>query len=251
MEERKGSILVVDDDINFAKSASDILEHCGYDCTVVHNGREGIEKIKSTAFDIVLSDIKMPGMDGVRMVREIKSIRPQINIVMMTAFRQEEKVQDVLREGIYGCLLKPLDFQKLLKVLERCRKGGGCIAIADDDPNTRETLRDYLEECGYIVTATSTEESALKLAVERPQDLMIADVRLAHTSGIELFRKIRRMNPRIKIALVTAFENGMREEIEALRAEGLFKVLYKPLDMEALRKLIEAIIEEREKGAVS
>ena len=86
----KTRVLVVDDDISFAESLTDILMAKGYDAVAVNSGEEALEKIKESSFDVALMDIKMPAMDGVRTFKEIKKLKSSITVIMMTAYSMDD-----------------------------------------------------------------------------------------------------------------------------------------------------------------
>ena len=235
----KAPVLVVDDDVNFAEGTAAILIANGYQCTIVNNGQEAIKKIKDDHIDIILSDIKMPVMNGVVMCREIKKDHPQLVIIMMTAFREEELIRDVLKEGAYGVLHKPLDVNLLLKLVERGLKGGAFVAVVDDDFNTRESLKDALQEQGFVVTTVSTGEEAIKLAKERPLDIIFIDAKLSVMSGLDVFLKIKEVNPHARVIMMTAYREEMKEALEKALEEGAYALLYKPFDIGEAIKIIE------------
>jgi len=74
-------------------------------------------------FDVILMDIKMPGMNGVETLKEIKMIRPDVTVVMMTAYAVEDLIKEAQREGAYGVLHKPLDVEKMIGLIEGLREG--------------------------------------------------------------------------------------------------------------------------------
>ena len=117
----KLKVLVVDDDIDFSESLRDLLELQGYDATAIYSGYKALEKLKKEKFDIVLMDIKMPGMNGVEAFREIKKINARLVVILMTAFSFEDLTEDAFKEGAFAVLYKPLDIPKLLQHLD-CAK---------------------------------------------------------------------------------------------------------------------------------
>jgi DNA-binding NtrC family response regulator len=101
----KASILLVDDDKDMTETLSDILTDMSYRVETANDGLEAIEKVKTHAFDTVLLDIKMPGVNGVETFREIKKIQPEAVVMLMTAQSVEELVAEALEEGAYGTLI--------------------------------------------------------------------------------------------------------------------------------------------------
>jgi DNA-binding response OmpR family regulator len=90
--EDKSRVLIVDDNIPFAKSLSDILSMKGWKSIVANDGEEAIEKVGEDGFDVILLDIRLPGIDGVEACKKIKKIKPESVVIMMTAFSQDEIV---------------------------------------------------------------------------------------------------------------------------------------------------------------
>ncbi len=114
----KRRVLVVDDDVLFAEGLSDILSEKGYEITVVYSGNDVLGKVQEIHFAVILLDIKMPIMNGVETYKTIKKISPQTSVILMTAFSVENIIKDALEEGVYGVVHKPLDIEKIIKMIE-------------------------------------------------------------------------------------------------------------------------------------
>lgn len=106
-------VLIVDDDPMMTKTLADILRVMGYKADVAHCGPEALDKIKKGKVDCVLTDIKMPDMDGVELYEAVKAIHPDMPVVMMTAYSADKRVK-----GAVACLNKPLDIEGLIQVLK-------------------------------------------------------------------------------------------------------------------------------------
>jgi len=115
-------VLIVDDDPRMAKTLKDILTVKDYEADVARSGPEALEKMAEARFDCLLSDIKMPGINGVALFRAIKESRPDLPVVLMTAYAHDELVKDGLEEGILAVLAKPLDINALLCFFSSLRK---------------------------------------------------------------------------------------------------------------------------------
>jgi len=115
-------ILVVDDDCRMAKTLANIFRFKGYEAVVAHSGSEALEKVmegpfgcaQNGSFDCVLSDIRMPEMDGVELYRAIKARRPDLPMVLMTAYSTNRLVKEGLEEGAMAAFTKPVDIDALL-----------------------------------------------------------------------------------------------------------------------------------------
>ncbi|MEW6087850.1 MAG: response regulator [bacterium] len=114
----KLKVLIVDDNERFCNNIVDILELKGYDISGVYDGYQAVEAVKKQKFDIVLMDIKMPGMNGVDTVKMLRTIDPDINIVMITAFADDSVYKDELKNSNLKIMQKPMDIDKLCTVLE-------------------------------------------------------------------------------------------------------------------------------------
>ncbi len=118
----EANILVVDDNVSLLKTLSFILKRKGYAVTMAADGQEAVNEVMQRAFDIIFMDIKMPGMNGVEAYKNIKKIRSDAAVVMMTAYSLEKLVQEALRAGVLAVLSKPLDIDEVVGFVEWQRK---------------------------------------------------------------------------------------------------------------------------------
>ena len=117
-------ILIIDDDRDHAESVADILAMRGHKIDIAGSGEAGIAKFGEGGVDVVLMDVKMPGMNGVEAFFAIRRIKPDAQVVMMTGFSLEELVEKALVNGAIGTLRKPLAIQQLLQTIETLPKAG-------------------------------------------------------------------------------------------------------------------------------
>ena len=99
-------ILVVDDEQSMTQFLGIVLRKEGYNVTTTNNGRDALEKAKSEAFDVVITDIKMPGMDGIQLLQSIKKHDPAIPVVIMTAYASQQSAIDAVNLGAFQYLIK-------------------------------------------------------------------------------------------------------------------------------------------------
>ena len=109
-------ILLVDDNEEFCKSVTDILELKDYEVVSAYDGFKALEKVKEDGFGLVLMDVKMTGMDGVQTFKKVREIAPMLPVIMVTAYAVDNLIREALREGAFGSLRKPLDFDKVFEL---------------------------------------------------------------------------------------------------------------------------------------
>ncbi len=106
-------VLIVDDEERFRANTAAILNRRGFVATAVGSGIEAIQEIKKQPFDVVILDVKMPGMDGHEALREIKKIRPELEVIMLTGHGTLTSALVSLRGGVFDYLAKPCDIDVL------------------------------------------------------------------------------------------------------------------------------------------
>jgi two-component system NtrC family sensor kinase len=112
-------ILIVDDEPQILTLVSRFLQRMGYDVQTAGGGATALELLATTSFALVLSDLKMPHVDGLRVMAEVRSRYPDTIFILMTAYGTIDSVVSVLRQGAYDYLTKPLDIEDLRSTVER------------------------------------------------------------------------------------------------------------------------------------
>ncbi len=116
----KNNILVVDDESIARQSLSDILRLEGYNVTPIANGELAVEHVRRYAVDLILLDLKMPGMNGLDVVQVVNQISPDTEIILLTAYGSMESAVEALRQRVHDYLLKPAS---PMQILESVKKG--------------------------------------------------------------------------------------------------------------------------------
>ena len=245
--EDKLRILVVDDDRMMARTLVDILKVKGHKAEAVHSGSEALEKVTASLFDCVLTDIKMPEVNGVELYRAIKTRQPDLPVVLMTAYSTDRLVEEGLEEGAIAALTKPLDINRLLCFFSSLRKERS-IVIVDDDPQFCKTLGGILRARGFAVTQVTDPHSVVERLGADGQ-VVLLDMRLNNISGLGVLREIREQHPHLPVVLVTGYREEMAPAIEAALKIGACTCLYKPLQIEGLLQVLTEV-RRRELGRV-
>src|SRR3954451_22988342 len=115
----RGRILIVDDEANARAALSEILRDEGYATETAADGFKALGKIEEFAPDVILTDLKMPGLDGIAFMEKAKSASPQTVFVVMTAFGTITSAVSAIKKGAENYLTKPLDYEALSAVVDR------------------------------------------------------------------------------------------------------------------------------------
>jgi two-component system response regulator (stage 0 sporulation protein F) len=117
------TILVVDDEENAREGLSKILSKEGYVVETAANGKEAIDTIKRHNFDLVITDMRMPLMDGFEVLREIKKMDEGIGVIMITAYGEVESYLEAMNMGAFEYINKPVRVNELKRVITKVLEG--------------------------------------------------------------------------------------------------------------------------------
>ncbi len=127
-------ILIVDDEKNIRLALSQSLETLGVESDTAADGEEALSKLKEKDFGLILLDIRMPGMDGMEVLRKVREIRPDIRVIMITAYGTIESAVEAMKLGAVDFLQKPFDPEEIRGLVSR---------VIDRESLDEQKLRDY------------------------------------------------------------------------------------------------------------
>jgi DNA-binding NtrC family response regulator len=153
---RKGNVLVVDDEKTVCSSCRKILTREGYNVDVASSGKEALAKVKANGFDVVVTDWKMPEIDGIEVARRIKEEDPNIEVILITGYPSVETSIEAIRSGVSDYVPKPFTPQELSDALIRALEKGQAVPA--------DLVLDRLIEKGVV------SPKALPQAVERVEE---------------------------------------------------------------------------------
>jgi len=111
-------VLVVDDEVAFAKNIASLLRHRRFDVETAVDGIAALEAFRTRpAFDVVLLDVMMPGLDGIQVLRKLKAMAPELEVIMLTGQATAEIGVEAIRAGAFDYLIKPCDIEDLTEKL--------------------------------------------------------------------------------------------------------------------------------------
>jgi DNA-binding NtrC family response regulator len=121
----KGRVLLVDDEISVRTILKQILERSEFEADTASDGVEALEKLKNSSFDIVVSDINMPNMDGVALLKKVKETYPTMPVVFITAFGKDKIIIEAMKVGLADFIEKPFKMDTVITTINRYIKRKG------------------------------------------------------------------------------------------------------------------------------
>ncbi len=113
------TVLIVDDEKNYPLILSAVLQDVGYETFTANSGHDALEILNHSDVDVVLTDMKMPGMDGMELLEKIKESNVHLPVIMMTAYGTVEKAVEAMQKGAFNYILKPFDNERLIIFIKK------------------------------------------------------------------------------------------------------------------------------------
>lgn len=236
-------ILVVDDEHNLRMTIAANLELEGFEVVEAENGEAALALVKAQHFDLVLSDVRMPGMNGVDLFHRVHELKPELPVILMTAFALEGLVQEALREGAFTLLPKPFEIEHLVAALSSAARGP-VIVIVDDIKSVAESTAAALSSVGVRAVAVTDGKQALDIVKTKAVDVCIVDMVMPGMSGADLIDLLRTQAPDVICIAVSGYDvDDMFRRV----AVHVHTILRKPLDPQ---RLVEVVAKARARAPV-
>jgi two-component system, NtrC family, response regulator HydG len=223
-------ILVVDDDRDNADSLAELFTMEGHNVEVAYSGEEAIEAYQHRDFDLAFMDVMMPGRNGVESFLEIRRLKPNAKVYMMTGYSVEQLLQQAVENGALGILSKPVDMLKVMAALETARPNG-IVLVAEDDPDFGPQLQQVIEMSGWRCELVTNGKEALdRFDAGAKIDALILDLDMPLIDGIEVYTTLRKRCIEVPTVMITAYRDQFQDALEALTDVEVTGILNKPFD---------------------
>ena len=253
---REIRILLVDDEADFLEAIRPGLVRRGFLVTTAESGQTALDLLSSETFDVIVLDVKMPGIDGVDTFREIKRIAPALPVIMLTGHGNIEQAFETSREGVFEYLTKPCDVTKLASVARQAselEKNSTAaqdqssedirLLLVDNDRDFVDSITPPLERRGAIVYVAHNGRDAIRVASEIEIHVAVVDVVMPGMDGLMLLKQLRSADPLLEVIVLTGHPSvgDVRQGLK----DGAFDFLTKPQSVEGLLSRIRAAHEHR------
>ncbi|MGL1863395.1 MAG: response regulator [Pseudodesulfovibrio sp.] len=247
-EEAPARILVVDDSnaIRFALQSS--LTEAGFSVTLAVDGEDGLAKALERDFDLIITDVEMPKMDGFELCAKLKGEfkTSQVPIIILSTLASDEHVEKGFRVGADAYLAKGSDINEKIDRIKDILNAknfltGSRVLVVDDSSSIRLFLKAGLMKEGFVVKTASDGLEAMEVLPEFKPNLIITDLMMPEMDGGELCRAVKKSEEFASIPIVVMSTLNDKPLMRRLMRQGASTFLVKPFTVTQLSIVIEEI----------
>jgi DNA-binding NtrC family response regulator len=247
----KYKVLVIEDDETAREQLAKVIRKEGFEVVVAEDGRVGLEMFKNERPEIVITDLRMPGIDGLEVRRIVRRLSTNVPIILITAYGETDTAISALREGALDYLKKPLDLNLLILALGRAKERifeykkaplFPNLLLADDEEMTRRRIARVLEKEGWKVFQASDGEEAINVFQQTKIDIVLLDIKMPKKDGLQTLHEMRNITDDFEAIILTGYGDES-SAIQAMR-DGAINFLKKPIDLDKMIVAVEKAIEK-------
>lgn len=212
------SILIVDDDKNTRDGLKQYLEGCDYDVLTAENGSEGFDAFKKAQPDIVLTDVRMPVMEGTELLEKIMAESPKTQVILLTAYGAVDDAVKAMKKGAFYYLTKPVNLEELDFLIKKALRSKN---LQDENQELREALYREKFETGTIIADSPRMRDVLKTVDQIALSNATVLIEGASGTGKELLaHRMHEMSPRHKKPFVAVHCAALTDSLLASELFG-------------------------------
>ena len=253
-------ILLVDDDIKVLSAMKRLMLFEGWEVLHVLNGDEALKIFEESSFDLVITDFKMPGMNGIELSDILKGKFPALPVILLTAYADKKLILKAFsNRTIVDIITKPWDEEVLLDKIrthlsskspltEPFHTPAVKVLIFEDDRTTIIIYEHWLKEAGFDFKVVRDGISGLELCQSWNPDIVILDLELPGMSGYSVLKKIRQEHNGREIIIIVATTRNDMEDFKACTKLGIQGYMLKPFSGRQILGEIMRCLSEHEKN---
>jgi two-component system, response regulator PdtaR len=239
-------VLLIDDNRALAENLAEVLEEEGVATSIAESGEEALAILEDRRFDLVITDMRMPGMDGLEVLRAVNHRSPGTPVIVMTAYARDSALEKAQAAGALGVVVKPIDIDYLIGLVARLAPPRSHVLLVEDDPNLRVNLAEALWAEANLVPVTAGDvASARRAAASVSFPIAVIDVNLPDGSGTDLASDLQiagRGASCCRIIYITGYGAEMEEALRRMFDNANVRLLEKPFSPERLLALVQEAV---------
>lgn len=233
-------IFIVEDDMDFAEGLAEILELEGHEVETANSGEEAIARFQEKDFDLTFMDVKLPGKNGVESFLEIRALKPEARVMMMTGYSLQHLLDEAMNGGALGVLKKPFDIEVIINLASSVGKGSR-VLLVEDDADYAGLVKEMLEKNGHWVKHCTNGSDAIEKCRGGGVDVVFLDLRLNGITGLDVFKEIRAVDENLPVVVITAFADEEFKAIAEMKSMALTDIISKPAHPDELLDCINSL----------
>jgi two-component system, NtrC family, response regulator HydG len=241
MENSRAQVLVVDDDANLLGLLTDTLSALGYRTTPAHGGVKALELLRDQAFDLMVTDIKMPDLDGIQLLKRVRRHFPAMPVLFISGYATPQMIVQASPDGF---LAKPFRIAHIEELIERTLQKRQqpqslrTVLVVESDAAIRTSLTEALTFSHFVPFAAEDARQALDQLDHGRFDAVIADTGMLKMDGMRLPKRVKEMSPATPVILIGT---DRLAEVVALGDVPYDSFLQKPFKAGAVVELLNEL----------
>jgi len=271
-------ILVMEDETSLAKGLRMILEKEGYRVDIAATGHGAMDALRKKEFDLLVADLRLPDMDGMEIIREVREKRPATKAIVITGYPSISSAVDAMKLGVSDYLPKPFWDEDFKAAVEKALAGGKevhlkqepdityarrevrpegpiresakavplgrpRVLLMEDEPSLARGLKMVLAKQGYEVELADTGLRALGSLGMKDFDLLVADLRLPDMDGMEVIRTAKETSPQTQVIVITGYAS-VPSAVDSMKS-GVLDYLAKPFTMDEFMGAVDKAVKSK------
>ncbi len=225
---------MVDDEPSVLLTLVANLELEGFEVAEAAGGAPALDLVRARTFDVVVTDVRMPGVDGLELLRRIRPLRHDLPVILITAFAGESILSDALGTGAFTVLPKPCKIDRVVAAIRRAARRPAVLVIGDAREETEQTAA-FLRRASLSARTAYGRDALVSLA-RGDVDVCIADLAARGADGGEIVARIREKHP--AVAVIATSNGGASDAVARAAAGGALACLRKPFSPAELIRLV-------------